>query len=93
MEFIQELQDKIEVENERSKAKENKLQRESALNKRKMNEAIRQVDHLNKQIKVLKQNSVVADKKKVKLTRPVTSNPYKESRSGFSGVRINTQSK
>jgi len=79
-----------------------------ALNKRKLNEALRQVEDLKKELNGLKTNptngksqvallkpQTVAGKneaQKPKLTRPMSSNPYKGP-GGMIGVRLTTESK
>ncbi len=56
------------------------MQREIALHKRKLNEAIRISDDLRKQLRALKETSQNIEKKKQiqarPITRPATSNPY-----------------
>lgn len=96
MEYIQELEEKLASEAEKFHNKENKMQREIALNKRKMNEAIKESENLRRQLNNYKQQSVIGVKseanKKIKPVRPTSSNPYK-SQGGLAGVRMTTESK
>lgn len=80
------------VEGERAQNKENKVQRELALNKRKMNEAIKLAEDLRREmgnVRSQASSGLRVDSRKPKPTRPVSSNPYKNS-GGLIGVRLAT---
>ena len=83
---------------EKHQAKENKLQRDLALNKRKMNEAVKRSEDLRKQLILIKDqatNSSNQMQKKSKIARPMSSNPYKSqgNQSGLVGVKLTTECK
>ena len=84
-EIIDALEEKLKTESDRSQAREKKLQRELALEKRRVGEANKHLEDLRKELRSNQAAQAEAMKKKPKPARPQSSHPSSGFRAGHLG--------